>query len=138
MHLTTEQKNIILAKCVDLNKPESFFSLFKVLIFTPDDAIIYLLSLKDNIAAAFTIYKFYVLGKKGNNINEKSQYISFRSSKINEYTRIMMKMQSYPFSVSANLINSNILTKEHCPFDLRKAVEQDDFKGFFTYVTRKQ
>ena len=135
MYLTTEQKNFIQSKCVDLNTPESFITLFKVLRLTPDDAIVYLLSLKDNIAAAFTIYEFYSIGKNGNKINEKSQYVSFRPSKINEYTRFMVKMQSYPFTVSANLIDSTILAKERCPFELRKVVEQNDYKGFYTYVS---
>ena len=138
MYLTTEQKNFIQSKCVDLNTPESFITLFKVLRLTPDDAIVYLLSLKDNIAAAFTIYKFYSIGKNGNKINEKSQYVSFRPSKINEYTRFMVKMQSYPFTVSANLIDSTILAKERCPFELRKVVEQNDYKGFYTYVSSKR
>lgn len=137
-YLTTEQKNFIQSKCVDLNTPESLFSLFKVLRLTPDDAIVYLLSLKDNIAAAFTIYKFYSIGKNGNIINERSQHVSFRPSKINEYTRFMVKMQSYPFAVSANLIDSIILAKEHCPFELRKVVEQNDYKGFYTYVSSKR
>ena len=138
MYLTTEQKNFIQSKCVDLNTPESFITLFKVLRLTPDDAIVYLLSLKDNIAAAFTIYKFYSIGKNGNKINEKSQYVSFRPSKINEYTRFMVKMQSYPFTVSANLIDSTILAKERCPFELRKVVEQNDYKGLYTYVSSKR
>ena len=138
MYLTTEQKNFIQSKCVDLNTPESFITLFKVLRLTPDDAIVYLLSLKDNIAAAFTIYKFYSIGKNGNKINEKSQYVSFRPSKINEYTRFMVKMQSYPFTVSANLIDSTILAKERCTFELRKVVEQNDYKGFYTYVSSKR
>ena len=138
MYLTTEQKNFIQSKCVDLNTPESFITLFKVLRLTPDDAIVYLLSLKDNIAAAFTIYKFYSIGKNGNKINEKSQYVSFRPSKINEYTRGMVKMQSYPFTVYANLIDSTILAKERCPFELRKVVEQNDYKGFYTYVSSKR
>lgn len=136
-YLTTEQKNFIQSKCVDINTPESLFTLFKVLRLTPDDAIVYLLSLKDNIAAAFTIYKFYSIGKDGDIINERSQYVSFRPSKINEYTRLMVKMQSYPFEVSANLIDSIILSKERCPFKLRKVVEQNDYKGFYTYVTSK-
>ena len=138
MYLTTEQKNFIQSKCVDLNTPESFITLFKVLRLTPDDAIVYLLSLKDNIAAAFTIYKFYSIGKNGNKINEKSQYVSFRPSKINEYTRFMVKMLSYPFTVSANLIDSTILAKERCTFELRKVVEQNDYKGFYTYVSSKR
>ena len=138
MYLTTEQKNFIQSKCVDLNKPESFITLFIVLRLTPHAAVVYLLSLKDNIAAAFTIYKFYSIGKNGNKINEKSQYVSFRPSKINEYTRFMVKMQSYPFTVSANLIDSTILAKERCPFELRKVVEQNDYKGFYTYVSSKR
>ena len=138
MYLTTEQKDFIQSKCVELNTPESLFTLFKVLRLTPDDAILYLLSLKDNIAAAFTIYKFYSIGKIGNKIDEQSQFVSFRPFKINEYTRFMSKMQSYPFTVSANLIDSTILAKERCPFELRKAVEQDDFKGFYTYVSSRR
>ena len=137
MYLTTGQKNFIQSKCIDLNTPESFFTLFKVLCLSPDDAIVYLLSLKDNIAAAFTIYKFYSIAKSGNKINEKSWYVSFRPSKINEYIRFMLMMQSYPFTLSAKLINSTILAKERCSFELQKVVEQDDFKGFYTYVSRK-
>ena len=137
MYLTTGQKNFIQSKCIDLNTPESFFTLFKVLCLLPDDAIVYLLSLKDNIAAAFTIYKFYSIAKSGNKINEKSWYVSFRPSKINEYIRFMLMMQSYPFTLSAKLINSTILAKERCSFELQKVVEQDDFKGFYTYVSRK-
>ena len=49
----------------------------------------------------------------------------------------MLMMQSYPFTLSAKLINSTILAKERCSFELQKVVEQDDFKGFYTYVSRK-
>ena len=137
-HLSIEHKNYIQFKCKDLNTPDSFFNLFKILRLNPDDAIVYLLSLKDNIAAAFTIYKFYLIGKNNNVINERSQFVAFKPSKINEYIQFMVRMQSDPFNLSASLINVNILSKGYCPTDLRKTVEQEGYEGFFTYATRKQ
>lgn len=137
-HLTIEQKNFVQSKCVDVNTPDAFFTLFKALRLSPDDAIIYLLSLKENIAAAFTIYQFYLRGKNGDRLDEKSPYVSLRPTKIYDYVRIMANMQSYPFRLSATLVNSNILFRESCPLDLRKAVNENGYEGFFTYVTRKE
>lgn len=137
-YLTIENKNYILSKCIGLNTPESFYKLFKLLRLTPDDAIVYLLSIKDNIAAAYTIYKFYSDGKKGNRLTESSKFSCFRPSKIFEYTREMSKMQSTPFGLSSILINSLILSKGKCPKDLYCEIEQKGYNGFYTYIMRKK
>lgn len=137
-YLTIENKNYIQSKCVELNTPESFYKLFKLLRLSPDDAIVYLLSIRDNIAAAYTIYKFYSDGKKGNRLTENSYYSCFRPSKILEFTQIMNKMQSYPFSLSSILVKSLILNRGKCPIDLYNEIEKKGFNGFYTYVIRKQ
>ena len=137
-YLTTEQKNYILSKCAELNTPDAFYNLFKVLCLSPDNAVHYLLSLSDNIAAAYTLYKFYSDGKNGNRLNESAKFEVFRPSKILEYTKIMERSHSFPFIVSSNLINSNILLRDYCPADLRKAVATNSYQGFFTYVVKKQ
>ena len=137
-YLTTENKNYIQSKCVELNTPESFYKLFKLLRLSPDDAIFYLLSIRDNSAAAYTIYKFYSDGKKGNRLSENSIFSSFRPSKIYEYTQIMSKMQSTPYSLSSILVNSLILNRGKCPEGLYRKIEQKGYNGFFAYVMSKK
>lgn len=137
-YLTTENKNYIQAKCVDLNTPESFYKLFKLLRMSPDDAIVYLISIRDNIAAAYTIYKFYSDGKKGNRLSENSMFLSFRPSKIYEYIQIMSKMQSTPHRLSSILVNSIILNRRKCPADLYHEIEQKGYDGFYAYIMRKK
>lgn len=137
-YLTIENKNYIQSKCIELNTPESFYKLFKLLRLSPDDAIVYLLSIRDNNAAAYTIYKFYSDGKNGNRLSEKSTFSSFRPSKIFEYAQIMSKMQSTPFSLSSTLVKSLILNQGKCPTDLYREIEQKGYNGFNTYVIRKK
>ena len=137
-HLTLKQKNYIQSKCVEINTPDTFYSLFKVLRLSPDDAIVYLLSIKDNIAAAFTIYKFYLDGKKGNRLKETSRFVAFRPSVIAKYIELMVQMQSYPFTVSAKLIKCNILSKEYCPISLQNEVRDSGFEGFLKYIRKSQ
>ncbi len=137
-YLTIENKNYIQSKCIELNTPESFYKLFKLLRLSPDDAIVYLLSIRDNNAAAYTIYKFYSDGKNGNRLSENSKFSSFRPSKIFEYTQIMSKMQSTPFSLSSTLVKSLILNQGKCPTDLYHEIEQKGYNGFNTYVIRKK
>lgn len=137
-YLTIENKNYIQSKCIELNTPESFYKLFKLLRLSPDDAIVYLMSIRDNIAAAYTIYKFYSDGKNGNRLSENSPFSSFRPSKIFEYTQIMSKMQSTPLSMSSTLVNSLILNKGKCPKDLYNEIKQKGYNGFHNYAIRKK
>ena len=137
-HLTLKQKNYIASKCVDINSPSTFYSLFKVLKWTPNDAVPYLLSLKDNIAAAFTMYKLYLNGKMGNQLEESSRIEAFRPSFIIKHVEQMMKMQSYPFMVSAQLIKYNIFSRGECPVILINEVKNKGFAGFDKFVQKNQ
>lgn len=137
-YLTIKQQNYIQAKCTELNNPESFIVLFKILRLSPENAIAFLLSLKDNIAAAYTLYKFYLDSKNGKRISEHSRIQAFNPSNIYAYTQFMNKMKSDPFSLSATLINSNILLKGLCPADLQKAVDKEGYNGFYMYVIKKK
>lgn len=136
--LTHEQKDYIKSKGVDINTPEGFYSLFKLLKLSPDIAISYLLSLKGNVAAAYTLYKFYLDGLNSNCINEKSQYNSFRPSIIMDYCREMNKAQLYAFKAVAMLIKRNILKSGTCPQELLKETSSDGFDGFKKYLMRRE
>ena len=136
--LTDKQKDYIQTKSVGINTPEGFYSLFKLLKLSPDMAISFLLPLKGNMAAAYTLYKFYVDGLSANFINERSRFKSFRPSIIMNYCREMDKTKSNAFKVAANLIRNNILNQGSSPQNLLSAIAKDGFDGFKKYVTRKE
>ena len=136
-HITTAQKNYIQEKCASLNTAESFYDLFKLLGLSPDEAVYYLLSLQNNIVAAYTIYKFYTDGIIGNRLNERSIFKSFRPSKIAEYVKMMEASQSLALKTTAILINCNILSRGYCPRDLQKEIADNGLEGFKKYVYKK-
>jgi len=135
--LSTGQKNYIQEKCANLNTCEAFYDLFKLLSLSPNDAIYYLLSLQNNNVAAYTLYKFYIDGKKNNCINEKSLIESFRPSKIIDYVNIMEKSHSFAFIAAASLINYNILSRDSCSRNLQNRVSKDGLDGFQKYISNQ-
>lgn len=136
--LTTSQKNYILGKCESLNSDEAFYDLFKILKQSPEDAVPYLLSLKTNVAAAYTLFKLLSDGKNGNLIDENSPFRTFRPSTIMLIVGMIERNDSSPFSAAAKLINYNILSKGTCPTELLNEVAQNGLDGFKQYLVRKE
>ncbi len=137
--LTPLQKDYIKKKCANLTEVEAFYNLFKSLNLSPDSAVKYLLTLEDNIAAAYTIYKFYLDGKNGRHINENSSIPSFRPSVIANHCSMMSKSKSYAFQVSSNLISSRILEKRgSCPPYILEELSKNGFEGFKSIIARKR
>ncbi len=137
-HFTIEQKNYIQTACSNLKTHEAFYKLFKLLRFTPLDAVLYLLSLKNNDAAAYTLYVFYYNANNNNSINENSAYIPFRPKKILEFCRIMENMKAISFKSAAQLIKHNVLKSGSCPFDLKNQEAKNGFQGFLSYIEQKK
>lgn len=136
--LTTAQKNFILGKCETLNSDEAFYDLFKLLKQSPEDAVPYLLSLKTNVAAAYTLFKLFSDGKNGNLIDENSPFRTFRPSTIMLIVGLIERYDTSPFSTAAKLINYLILSKGTCPKELLNEVTQNGLDGFKRYLVRKE
>ena len=137
--LNIEQKNFIQMQCADLNSNEAFYDLFKLLGLSPDDAIVYLLSLKENPCAAYTIYKFYFDGKKGGHLKETSRIESFRPSKISQYIKIMrFNIELSAFKAAASLIESTILSSKNYLPVLQKEVSNNGYDGFRKYIMARE
>ena len=136
--ITKEQKKYILSKCTEIKTCETFFELFKLLNLSPDDAVLFLLTLKNNITAAFTLFSVYFDFLKGNFLDENSTCESFKPSKVVEYIIRMKGTQSIAFNAAADLINYYILSRGNCPRDLQKAVLDNGEDGFKKYIYRKE
>lgn len=137
-NLTVKQKNYIQMRCAEINDCETFYSLFKLLKFSPDEAVVYLLSLSENLAAAYTLYKFYYDGKRAKRLFENSVFEAFRPSGISEYCNLMETFDSFAFNTAALLIRYKILNKGTCPQDILKAVQENGYQGFRSYVVSKE
>lgn len=136
LNFTVKQKNYILSQCAQLSNPDAFYDLFKLLHLSPDEAVVYLLSCDDNMAAAFILYKFFMDSKNKNLLSEESRYISFKPSKIAEYIQLMENMKSYSFQIAANLIASNVLFCQKSPSELFREVSTHGYVGFKSYLIR--
>ena len=67
-----------------------------------------MLTMPENNVAAFTLYKFYMDGKKGNRFDEKSPFEVFRPSKIRTFISMMEGSKSISFKLAANLIKQGV------------------------------
>ncbi len=134
--LTIEHKNFIQEKGANISSSETFYSLFKLLGLSPNEAVYYMLTMPDNNVAAFTLYKFYMDGKKGNRFDEKSPFEVFRPSKIRTFISMMEGSKSISFKLAANLINKIIFDRGSCPYGLQEAVNVNGMEGFTKYINR--
>ena len=136
--LTTKQKNFIQIKCAWLNTSEAFYELFKLLSFSPNDAVFYLLTLQENDAAAYTIYKFYQDGKNGGRLVEESNIETFKPSNILKYCQMMEKTQKLAFRFAAKLIKTSILNMDHFPRYYQREVAKNGYEGFMKIIAREE
>ena len=136
--LTAAQRNYIKNKCLFLNNCEAFYDLFELLDFSDDEKISYLLSLQNNYAAAYMLYKLYLDYKNNGLIKEESVSESLRPSKILEYIHIMERSNSRAQKMAANLIGSNILmTTKNYSLNLQKEVSENGYLGFVKIIKQK-
>lgn len=135
--INESHKKIILSKSVGLNSYESFYDLFSLLKLQPDTSIQYLLSLNENVCAAYTIYKFYADGKNANIINESSRIQSLRPSKIGEYIGKMKKM-SNAFILAADLIDDTIWSIKSRHKKLIKDIDEQGYAAFYRYISTNE
>lgn len=135
--LTETQKNYIITKCASLKNCDDFYTLFKLLSLSPDEATNYLINNYNNPAAVYTLYTLYLKAIKGSYLGENSIAESFRHSKIKEYCSILERTKMFPAVMAANLIKKEILGIGTYPFDLKRKIEKNGFIGFQQFVTVK-